>query len=352
MPRKVMIIAPNSNGGITAVVKSLFKGGLDQYDNLIYHASTFEGSGIKKGLFFIKQYIKGIYLFSLFRPDLIHVHMSTNGSFVRKTFYILLGKLSSKKIIIHIHPTHFLDFIEKCNRFKRTIVLKILDMGDMIITLTYNMKKELHYYFKSKEIKVLRNPIVIDDFEFIDISVREKNSLLYLGWIIEKKGVYDLLSAAPIVKKEINDFKLVYCGNKETNKLKNMIHSRGLSDYVQVNEWIDVKQKKRLLRTSNAIILPTYSEGIPNVILEAMASGLPIITCPVGGIREILKEPINCLYVKPGDINEIAQKIIMLLKQIELQRSIAINNYNTVKKFDAKNIVKQLIQYYYSEKNP
>lgn len=346
MQKRIIIIAPKTNGGITKVVENLLKGGLAN-NNLIFHPSTFESFGFKKIYLFIWQLIKSIILFISFKPDLIHIHVSSHGSFYRKSFYVILSKIFRKKLIIHIHPTHFIDFINNSGKIKKLFIIQILNKADLIITLTNQMKYQLKDIYKFKcNMEVVCNSIYLNDYKFHDIKNRDKNTILYLGSIIEKKGVYDLLLAAPLIKEKINDFRLIYCGNKETEKLRKMVVNSGLSEYIQVKDWVDSEEKRSLIEKATLLILPSYTEGIPNVILEAMASGIPIITTPVGGIPSLLKNNINCIYFSPGNIKQMVEKITYLLNHKEIQERNIKKNIELVKKYDARLILNNLQKNY------
>jgi len=347
MKNKVIIIAPFARNGITAVIKNLIKSGITENSNIIFHPSTFESYGFRKIYLFVSQFIKFIEIFFRFKPDLIHVHTSTYGSFYRKSVYIVFSKIFKKKIIIHIHPTHFLEFVKHSKCFKKFFILEVLRMASLIITLTDRMRIESRKLIGEKQsFYVLNNPLYLDDYMFNSIKFREKNTLLYLGWIIKNKGVYDLLKAYPYIKRNVKNLHLIYCGNKETEKLRKIVKEKNLSNFITVREWVEFKEKKKLLMKTNALILPSYTEGIPNVLLEAMASGLPILTTPVGGIPTFLEDKKNCLYFSPGNIKEMAKKIVRLLKDTNLQKDIAQNNLEQIKKFDAKLVTNKLLDIY------
>ena len=84
MEKRIILIAPKTNGGITKVVENLLKGGLGKNSSLVFHPSTFESFGFKRIYLFIWQLIKSIILFINFNPDLSHIHVSSHGSFYRK----------------------------------------------------------------------------------------------------------------------------------------------------------------------------------------------------------------------------------------------------------------------------
>lgn len=348
MKRRIIIIGPHKHGGITAVVENLMKGGLNKYKNVIFHPSVYENHKFKSIYQSFFQYFVAVRLFIKFRPEIVHIHVSTQGSLYRKSFYIILTKVIKKKLIIHIHPHHFKNFISSSSIIKKNYILRIISMANLVITLTDELKNYLKTYslLQKQNFIVMSNPIFLDDYLCKEEKNNENSTLLYLGWIVKNKGVYDLLKAAPLVKKEIDNFEIIYHGNKEVNKLKGLIKKYGLTDYVKVYGWIDLKKKKKIFKQINALILPSYTEGIPNVILEAMATGTPIITTPVGGIPEILTKNENCVFFDPGNIQDMAIKIVYLLKNKGLQKYMINNNYEKIKKYDAKHTVNKLLKVY------
>jgi glycosyltransferase involved in cell wall biosynthesis len=345
---KIIMVTPHpdSQSGIGTVVKNLLKGDLNEHQNITILPSCVDKSKFGKLVYLWKQYIKYLYLLASSTVNVVHIHTSSRVSFLRKSLFIITAKLFNKKIIIHVHPSHFIDFINSTNIFVRLLIRKILNSARAIIVLTNNVKSELRKYGVEVDIKIVPNPVCLNDFRNINHIIRDDCTLLYLGWIIKEKGVYDLLQVASEMKKELRELKLIYCGNKETEKLRNMVVSMGVDEFVEVREWIDNEQKARLLSKSTALILPSYTEGMPNVILEAMASGLPVLTTPVGGIPEILEDYINCVFIMPGDLEDICSKTIMFLKDNKLRKNIADNNLLKVVQYDSTNIVKQIHSLY------
>lgn len=342
-----MVVAPKTNSGITAVIDNYLKGGLEKYKDIVFFPSTLECYGFKKITVFLSQLMKAVVFIIRFHPNIMHIHVSSHGSFYRKSIYILLSRILGKKVIIHIHPTHFIDFIDKASVLKRYYIKINLKIAHLIITLTQQVKEQLRKRFVLNcGIKVLKNPIFLSDYEYFGFQGRDRNMLLYLGWIIPKKGVFDLVRAAPLIKEKIDDFRLVICGNKETDKLKRMVEENGFSDYVEVRDWVRSKTKKALLAETAALILPSYTEGIPNVILEAMASGAPLLCTPVGGVSSLLKDKENCLFFEPGDIEDMAEKSVRLLKDIKIQEEIRQNNKELVKEFRAESISRNQLRIY------
>lgn len=171
--------------------------------------------------------------------------------------------------------------------------------------------------------------------------------IIYLGWFIPAKGVYDLVDAIPEVVREFPDASFVFGGTKESDRLREVILERKLDRYAQVVGWVEGEERLRLLRTSRALILPSYSEGVPNVILESMAARVPVITTPVGGVPSVVQDGVTGVYVQPGDVAGIAVAICRLLRDREECELLAENAYREVReKHDIEVIAGQLRHLY------
>jgi glycosyltransferase involved in cell wall biosynthesis len=145
-----------------------------------------------------------------------------------------------------------------------------------------------------------------------------------MGWIIREKGVYDLVDAIPAVIKAIPGTRFVFAGNKETERLATMLRERGLESVATVAGWVSGNEKLALLRDSHLLVLPSYSEGVPNVLLEAMASGLPVLTTPVGGIPSLVDNGKTGLFTAPGDVAALTSNTIKLLADPDLRQQLAV----------------------------
>jgi glycosyltransferase involved in cell wall biosynthesis len=348
--KKIVTIYPKMNGGITAVVATLEKGGLFEDEDSFLWPSAYEAEGSAKLFYCVKQYLLYIFFYLRVRPDICHIHLSSYGSFYRKIYYILISKLFGSKVIVHVHSSHFVTFVRNAKSLRRNVISSVMNSCDLVIVLTQGILDQLSTLkdLSLKSATVVHNPICLSNYHFSTTQSRDRNRLVYLGWITEAKGVYDLLEAAPGIKEKIPDFTLDYYGNKETEKLSQLLRERHLEDYVTVHGWIDSDRKNAVLKTATALILPSYTEGIPNVILEAMATGLPIITTSVGGIPDILKDDINCTFCTPGDPVDIAEKVVSLLLSSEKQEAISAQNLISVEQYDSVKIC-QHIQSIYDE---
>jgi len=133
--------------------------------------------------------------------------------------------------------------------------------------------------------------------------------LLWLGNMVPVKGLETLIDAAAILKQRGIDFGLLLVGSGRLEaKLRRRCAARGLEEHVRFVGRVMHDALPDWYRAVNLTVLPSWSEGIPNVLLESMASRVPFVASRVGGIPEIATEGID-LLVPPGDVTALADAI-------------------------------------------
>ena len=182
--------------------------------------------------------------------------------------------------------------------------------------------------FPTTKIYLLRNPVDLASMENCGGYRRSNTGVLFLGWFIPAKGVYDLVDAFSILLDEGYDVQLDFYGTKEKEKLRRYISAKSLEHAIKVHGWINGNE-------STMLVLPSYSEGVPNVILEAMATQTPIIATHVGGLKEILRDEENALIAKVNDPYDLSEKIKFFLENPEVRKLIVNKAFqDVVEKYD------------------
>lgn len=299
--------------------------------------------------------IYAIYRFLIFlltivgeRPTAISLHTSAGSSFVRKFFYLLTARLFRIPVVLHIHPARFVDVYAGSSVLRQWLVRVAARLSDRIVFLSAAQLDAFQLVFPQAKLAVVSNPVDVSAFSLWRSEWRHMpRQIIYLGWFIPAKGVYDLVDAIPEVVREFPDASFVFGGTKESDRLREVILERKLDRYAQVVGWVEGEERLRLLRTSRALILPSYSEGVPNVILESMAARVPVITTPVGGVPSVVQDGVTGVYVQPGDVAGIAVAICRLLRDREECELLAENAYREVReKHDIEVIAGQLRHLY------
>lgn len=248
------------------------------------------------------------------RPAVVSIHTATHSSFYRKFLYILIARLFCIPVVVHVHPASFIEFFASGNRLTRFAVTATAKISTCLIFLSEKTANQFRTLFPHTRMAVIPNPVDVELYGFEQRAPMKRNHhILFMGWIIKEKGVYDIVDAIPDVVSHFPEAEFLFAGNKETEELKKIIEERHLSRHAKVLGWVEGREKIELLLSSRLLLLPSYSEGIPNVILEAMASGLPAITTPVGGIPSVFVEGETGYFISPGNTRELSGRIVQML---------------------------------------
>ena len=151
----------------------------------------------------------------------------------------------------------------------------------------------------------------------------------------------------PIVLSKVPNAKLLFAGHGDIERGKRLARQLKTDSSVQFLGWLRGSQKAEVFAQASVFCLPSYGEGVPMAMLEAMAYQVPVVVTPVGGIPDVISDRYNGLFVKPGKETEIAQAIIDVLTNGELRMVLIENAYHTVRhRFWPDIVCKQLSSLY------
>jgi glycosyltransferase involved in cell wall biosynthesis len=174
--------------------------------------------------------------------------------------------------------------------------------------------------------------------------------VLCVGRVSRNKGLHYLILAASELKKEIDDLFILIVGPSSDisykNSLTNLAGSTGTSDIVHFADNVPDDDLVSLYSRADLFVLPSEQETLPLVVLEAMASGCPVIATSVGGIPEIITSRKNGLLVKPSNVEGIIQGIRMLLNDDNLRRRIGEQGRKTAGEYSWDKIARRVLAVY------
>lgn len=262
------------------------------------------------------------------RCDIIHVHWIHNG------LIALICQLVFKKPVIltaHGPDINYLQeggLIAKVARF-------ILKKVDKVITVSDSIKKKVIAFGASAD-KVITIPNgVPDQNTFLNLPPKDgvDYSVLFVGRLVPQKNVQFLLKAINLLKNKLPEIKLVIVGDgPQRGKLEDYVRKKSLEKQVSFE---GAKPREKIydyFQKADLFVLPSTIEGLPIVILEALAAGKPIITTPVEGVPEIIKNGENGLIVESNDVNELANSVIKLFEDKSLRDRLIANSRKTIRK--------------------
>jgi glycosyltransferase involved in cell wall biosynthesis len=173
--------------------------------------------------------------------------------------------------------------------------------------------------------------------------------VLFLGAIIKAKGVYDLVESFRLLKSQGLKPHITMAGNREIDQVKARCKEAGVEDLFEFPGWVSETEKLSLLSRSDLLVLPSYAEGLPLCVLEAMACGLPVVCTDVGGLSDLVRHGENGFLFKPGEVRELALHIATLLNDDSLRQRIGQNNATKIKHDYSVEMIAKRIGNLYSE---
>lgn len=319
----------NAPGGMAAVLASYN----EYFEDMRFIPTWRNGNFCIKLWYAVYSYIIFLmYMIFCKSIKIVHLQGAAFASFERNIFFVKVGKFFGKKIIMHMHCADFESYYNPSKHKKR--IIETINSCDLFLVLSESWKDYfINIGCKNEIIQVLNNTITPP--EFIDCRKDKKYlNLLYLGVIGQRKGIYDILKALKDNKEKFEGkVKLRIGGNQEEEKLKNTILKYGLNDMVVFDGFVSGAKKIECLNWADVYILPSFNEGLPIAILEAMSYGHPIISSPVGGIPTVVKDGINGFLVEPGNSQDIALSISNFLNDRSLIEEYGKNSIKIVQPF-------------------
>lgn len=333
--RKVCMVVPNPlvKGGIAAVVNGYRGSQLEKDYKIIYVESYRDGSKLTKLLKGISGYFHFIKVLLIDRPDIVHIHSSFGPSFYRKMPFIYIASWVNLPIINHIHGADFNEFYVNASKKKRKQIKKVYNKCSVLIALSEEWMQRLSQIVTEDKIIIIENYSIPHENVLKKRLKRQCNNIvLFLGELGRRKGCYDIPEVIKEVKKRIPTVTFILAGvgaeNDETT-IKQLMSDNNVAENVVFPGWVRGEEKDRWLRDADLFFLPSYNEGMPMSVLDAMGYGLPIVSTNVGGIPKIVHNEENGYCREPGDVQSMAQDIIEFLtnrekRQYAAQESLAI----------------------------
>jgi len=178
-------------------------------------------------------------------------------------------------------------------------------------------------------------------------NIEKKYDVVFSGRMAKNKGINLLLKAIKKSKTQIPNIKLIIVGSGPLEiRIKSYIKKNRLENNVIFAGWLPgTEDVARAYNQSEIFVMPSFNEGGPRVNLEAMNCKLPVITTRVGLMLDIIEDNKNGFFVD-WNVDDISEKIILLLKDENLRRKIAENGYNLVQQFERKKAIKNYAEAY------
>ena len=273
-------------------------------------------------LFWLTAFFLAFYLCLAKRIDTIIAQSPSMEGFTGS----ILKKILRKELIIEIHG----DWVEAPflykQRWPKPLWQSFFRFLGRISLRNADKIRAISSFTKEKALKIAPGKpcFVFPTFTDVNIFLEEKethfeNFILFVGYLHRVKGIQYLIEAFNKIKDEFPDFKLVIIG--EGPELKNYqlsIINYQLKDRIEFKGKLSLEETKNIMKNCYCLVLPSLSEGLGRVLIEAEALGKPVIGSNVGGIPDLIKDGKNGFLFEPKNSDNLAQKLRTLLKDKNL----------------------------------
>jgi glycosyltransferase involved in cell wall biosynthesis len=336
-------------GGVSGCVRNILSSDIVREYPIDYVATMVDGPWLLKLGTAVRALFIFLFKLSFSRPLLVHVHGSKEASFYRKMFFMALAKLWRKKIIFHCHSGKFDQFYHEERDWQKTLIRKVLSLSDRVVILSPHWIPFFSQLVPSSKLKVLENAVSLSFYQSKrgQFPKALEPTILFAGLLTENKGIFDLMAIVPELVKKFPSVKVLLAGSGDVQRIQAVLQSGHIEGSVQFLGWVDPQQLIGLYHQSHLFVLPSYYEGLPMVLLEAMACGLPIIATRVGGIPELVEEGENGILIHPGDREALLNAVARLLDDPILRGQMALKNVQKIKeKYDIPMYIEKLKSLY------
>lgn len=335
-------VSKKTKGGMTAVLVSY-----DKYiENMRFIPTWKLGNRVVKSWYALQALVRTWFLLRIDRRiKIVHIHGAANASFERCRLFVNLAKKCGKKVILHEHAADFVEYYEGSDN--KQAIIDTLKKCDALIVLSQSWRDYFFSIGMDKDRIYVLNNIVSPPNNKEKRTNDDKLHLMYMGEISKRKGGFDLLQAVSDNKEYFKDKLLLRMGGNEVDgDIKTFIKEHGLESFVSYEGWIAGQKKIDCLNWEDVYILPSYNEGLPIAILEAMAYGHPVISTPVGGIPEVIETGKNGILVQPGNTEAIADAIKFYIANRNAIKEHGGNAYKVVQDFFPEKVFGDLRKIY------
>jgi glycosyltransferase involved in cell wall biosynthesis len=364
-PMRVLVSGclPPPMGGMATFYESLLASSLpDQVDLAFVNTSsqtrTFEQGG-RLSLSNILQSFADCWRFAqavrAHRPAVTHVGTAFGLSFVKHSICALIARVFGSQIILHPHCSYAALYKDR-SPFWKWYFRRVISMVAGVIALS---QEWLALTEIAPDCKVYALPNAVRLQPYREVAQERLNTprltralhVLYLGHIGKAKGSFDLVEAAKtaLPKGQMFEFRMIggELAPGEGMRLCEKIEADGLQEQVRVCSPVIGPDKLAAYRWADVFVYPSYDEGMPMAVIEAMACGLPVIASRVGGLPDLVTEGVNGLLVQAGRPEQIAAAICQLSDEPLMRATMGQQSYQrALTDYDFEKRVTQLVGIY------
>ncbi|MBB5019576.1 glycosyltransferase involved in cell wall biosynthesis [Chitinivorax tropicus] len=342
--RKVVVIGPHfsAQGGMATVLGVYREAGLFTSGEAVFLPTHIEGGKAGKLRQACSTFTTFVWMLVTRRVSMLHAHVATRASLWRKATFMLVATSFGVPYIFHLHSGLFAGFYQQgCGALGRRLIRFLLSRAAQVFVLSSEAERWVLEVVPQAKTVIFPNPIQLLPYIRAD---RDACHVLFMGKLDANKGIYDLLRAIAELIKRFPDLRLSVAGEGEREQVVALIRQLKLEAHVDLLGWVVGQQKSQLLASATVFVLPSYKEGMPMGILEAMSAGLPVVASRVGAVPDMLRCGTEGETVRAGDVVSLTQALDRLLSDTAHRESCAKRARLRVERDFAADVVLQRLK--------
>jgi N-acetyl-alpha-D-glucosaminyl L-malate synthase BshA len=301
--------------------------------------------------YIISLFFNLMWIIKKYNVNVVHSHSVIPTGFIG----VIVAKIMGKPVFITAHGMDVNNFEEKT--FFKLLIQFSLNNCNKAIAVSKNLAlKMISFGVDEDNILILRNAIDTDRFKPINnqkirkiYNINNNDILiLFVGYLDTFKGIFELINAFDKIQQDNKNVKLMIVGTgPKKHELKDKITKMNLKNSIIFTGKLRPDEMHDYYQAADIFTLPSYTEGLPLVVLEAMACGLPVVVSNVGGIPEVINEGENGFLISPKNEEILTKKLIILVKNTQLRNQFAKKSVKIIEnEFDINKKINRLINLY------
>ncbi len=249
------------------------------------------------------------------RRAALHVHVCARTGMWRQAAFVALAQAARLPLVLQLHGGGFEAFYDRASTPVRAAVGLALKHAAWVVVPCESLRAWVRTV--ARDANVLCLPPLVPESRATGGS--RQNVVLFLGRLSAERGVLDLVEAFAQVRASVPDVRLVCAGEGDRGAVARLAARLGLAQALTITGTLGPSGKRALFESAGVLALPSYQEGMPVGLLEAMAAGVPVVATPIGGIPEVVADGVSGFLAAPGDKAALAR----LLRKVLLDRPLA-----------------------------
>lgn len=272
--------------------------------------------------------------------DVLFIHTTTEwANYSRDLPLLALCRGLVKHVVLQFHGScPALVLGEGQAGFKRAS-RKLFNFVDGVFVLSTEEQRAWTRFHPAGNFPVITNPFqplapVAVDRAKLPWKVKDGEPVaLFVGRLITEKGIYDLLEALALVRAKMPVQLVLAGGGPEEENFLKRVRELGMESHVTLAGYLGAEALAAAYQTADVFVLPSWSEGFPTVLTEAMHAGLPVVTTRIRGAVDHLQDGVHARFVEPRAPKELAAAIVEVLQSPGLRATMSVANRKKVEEF-------------------